>query len=76
MRFEKEEESIEENKNVVNKSGFLISKVYGEKSDEINEKLKSKKLKLACFDMDWTLIKTKNGNTFPKHKDDWLPLFN
>ena len=25
--------------------------------------------------MDWTLIKTKLGNTFPKNKDDWLPLF-
>ena len=25
--------------------------------------------------MDWTLIKTKKGNTFPKDKDDWLPLF-
>ncbi len=25
--------------------------------------------------MDWTLIRTKHGNTFPKDKDDWLPLF-
>lgn len=25
--------------------------------------------------MDWTIIKTKEGNTFAKNKDDWLPLF-
>jgi len=64
--------------NVVNKSGYIFSKVYGQKADEVNEKLSkasSNKLKLACFDMDWTLIRTKLGNTFPKDKDDWLPLF-
>lgn len=25
--------------------------------------------------MDWTLIRTKGGQTFPKHKDDWELLF-
>ena len=25
--------------------------------------------------MDWTLIRTKLGQTFPKNKDDWLLLF-
>lgn len=25
--------------------------------------------------MDWTLIKTKSGGTFPKHKDDWDFLY-
>ena len=54
----------------------MYSKIFGEKSEEIKELLdKSGKVKLACFDMDWTLIKTKKGNTFPKDKDDWLPLF-
>lgn len=28
-------------------------------------------MKLAIFDIDWTIIKPKNGNTFPKNKDDW-----
>lgn len=27
--------------------------------------------KAACFDLDSTLIKTKTGNTFPSHQDDW-----
>lgn len=22
--------------------------------------------------MDWTIIKTKSGKTFPQYKDDWL----
>ena len=33
------------------------------------------KYKIASFDMDWTLIRTKGGQTFPKNKDDWLLLF-
>lgn len=27
--------------------------------------------KLACFDLDFTLIKPSSGNKFPKNKDDW-----
>ena len=27
--------------------------------------------KLACFDLDFTLIKPISGNKFPKNKDDW-----
>jgi bifunctional polynucleotide phosphatase/kinase len=30
--------------------------------------------KLALFDVDWTLIKPKDGRTFPKHIDDWMWL--
>ena len=30
--------------------------------------------RLACFDYDWTLIKPKNGRTFPKDKDYWMWL--
>lgn len=29
------------------------------------------KIKFACFDMDWTLIKPKSGKKFPQNKDDW-----
>lgn len=40
---------------------------------EINGKnefdLKNKKI--GCFDYDNTLVKAKNGRTFPKDKDDW-----
>lgn len=28
-------------------------------------------MKLAVFDVDWTLIKPKEGRTFPKDRDDW-----
>ncbi|KRX07873.1 P-loop containing nucleoside triphosphate hydrolase [Pseudocohnilembus persalinus] len=28
--------------------------------------------KIAGFDMDWTLIRTKTGATFPKNADDWI----
>ena len=30
--------------------------------------------KLAIFDIDWTLIKPKDGKEFPKDEDDWVWL--
>ena len=30
-----------------------------------------KNTKLACFDYDWTLVKPKDGRTFPVDVDDW-----
>jgi len=33
------------------------------------------KTRIAGFDMDWTLIKTKTGATFPKNKEDWVFLY-
>jgi bifunctional polynucleotide phosphatase/kinase len=30
-----------------------------------------KKVKVAGFDMDWTLIRTKSGSTFAKGAWDW-----
>ena len=32
------------------------------------------KLKIAAFDFDWTLVKPKEGRTFPKDVDDWMWL--
>ena len=32
--------------------------------------------KLAIFDVDWTLIKPKDGRLFPKDKNDWQWLYN
>ena len=32
--------------------------------------------KLAIFDIDWTIIKPKNGRTFPKNRFDWQWLNN
>ena len=29
----------------------------------------------AGFDLDWTIIKTKSGNVFPKDKLDWDLLY-
>ncbi len=31
----------------------------------------NKKYKMAGFDLDYTIIKTKSGNVFPKDKNDW-----
>jgi len=28
--------------------------------------------KIAGFDMDWTLIRTKSGKTFPQNANDWV----
>lgn len=33
------------------------------------------KPKIAAFDLDWTLIRPKEANTFPKSKDDWTWLY-
>jgi bifunctional polynucleotide phosphatase/kinase len=30
-----------------------------------------RKYRIAGFDLDWTIIKTKSGNIFPKDKSDW-----
>ena len=30
-----------------------------------------RKYYIAGFDLDWTIIKTKSGNIFPKDKSDW-----
>ena len=37
----------------------------------INKKLRKQKSKLAIFDVDWTLIKPKEGRRFPTDKTDW-----
>lgn len=37
----------------------------------INKILRRQRDKLAIFDVDWTLIKPKEGRRFPKDKEDW-----
>ncbi len=41
-------------------------------SYKINPNLKNKTVKLACFDLDHTLIKPKDGRTFPKTPIDFV----
>jgi len=36
-----------------------------------NKSIRKERKALAIFDVDWTLIKPKNGNTFPKDRNDW-----
>lgn len=35
---------------------------------------RSRRTKMAMFDFDWTLVKPKNGQTFPKDAEDWQYL--
>lgn len=37
----------------------------------INKILRRQRDKVAIFDVDWTLIKPKEGRRFPKDKEDW-----
>jgi len=41
----------------------------------LNFKTKFNRNKLACFDFDYTLIKTKSGKKFPIDKNDWVWLY-
>jgi bifunctional polynucleotide phosphatase/kinase len=34
--------------------------------------MRHNKGRIAAFDLDYTLVKTKSGNRFPKDKDDWV----
>jgi bifunctional polynucleotide phosphatase/kinase len=39
--------------------------------DHVIQRKKSRRAKLAIFDLDWTIIKPKDGRTFPLQTDDW-----
>lgn len=39
------------------------------------KKPKTEYVKLACFDLDYTLIKPKSKNKFAKNKDDWMLMY-
>jgi len=41
----------------------------------LSKKFKSSENKIAAFDFDFTLVKTKNGKVFPENSDDWEILF-
>jgi hypothetical protein len=50
----------------------LINVKDGQKADEVNEKISkacSTKLKLACFDMDWKLIRKIQSTTLKLQKE-------
>ena len=53
--------------------GMFLSGLYPDAS--ILKPTQKTPIKIASFDMDWTIIRTIGGQTFPKHKDDWLLLF-
>lgn len=49
------------------KGAFII------KADLEDKPIRGKQL-IAAFDLDYTLIKPKSGNKFPKNSDDWILL--
>lgn len=40
--------------------------------DLSQHKCEDGKVKVAAFDLDWTLVKTKNGGTHPRGPQDWV----
>lgn len=42
--------------------------------DQIIQTKRSRKTKFAIFDFDWTIVKPKSGQTFPKDAGDWQYL--
>jgi len=53
--------------------GSFLHGIYPDRSFFFNSN--KLPLKIASFDMDWTLIRTKSGNKFPKDSNDWLMLY-
>lgn len=43
-----------------------------EKHESLYYKIHNLSTNIAAFDLDYTLIKPKSGNKFPKNKDDWI----
>jgi len=43
-----------------------------EKHESLYYKIHNLSTNIAAFDLDYTLIKPKSGNKFPKNKDDWM----
>ena len=62
-----EEESKE---NEATKFGILKGLLVGKCG--FNDKNCEGRQKVAAFDMDYTLIKTKSGRKFPKNSSDWI----
>ena len=54
--------------NWIQNSSYIIGKYIVNNNHKDNNKI-------AGFDLDNTLIKTKSGNKFPKNKDDWMFLY-
>lgn len=50
-------------------SNLIFHNYYDESFDS------NKKYNLCGFDLDYTIIKTKSGNVFPKNNNDWLILY-
>lgn len=52
------------------------SKLIKKKDNMVSfNKYHNKKVKIAGFDIDGTIIKTKSGRRFPTDKDDWVLLY-
>lgn len=57
----------------MNKSRILTTSTFDIKDGLIVAQIGdvTESAKIAAFDMDWTLIKTKTGKTFPRNVSDW-----
>ena len=42
---------------------------------KLNFQIEPNREKIACFDLDHTLIKPKSGKTFPIDKNDWTWIY-